>query len=438
MNGQNKVSPSIGRFLYGIGGLSAITEVVLLVLFLPWFRSAGIHEISLLVGAVTGIALPVLIMPLCYAFVNGNTAIATGRYHLPMTAAGLVGSLSFVLLLGVGDIHPVAQAFAVFGLLFAYSFCMQTFRYTYFSVGQRFDSSGKATAVKNVCSCFAVFLAALLVIFLTDGTRDAVRSVVAFAAVVSVCVTVTVYLTTAHAMPSFIRLEPRHKRRLRETYRRFVSPLSDGTVRLFATAAFLVCAGGALAASTVPACVFTYAFGIGKGYKPAVLVMAALVAPVSAAVAALSRKKGEKIGGNLSVAFSSVQLALGAGVCVFLYLPIGNVYKAIVLFSFSVLLGISLGAAFACENAGKGYAAALVRCTPGKYGCLHNCIAALGIAFGLGLSSAVNIVWVHVGEQVAATVACVAYVVLLFVGAVLHRAGYADKRSRKRAPGEEA
>lgn len=435
MKGQKKVSPTLGKVLYGIGGLSTVAEVVFLLLFLPEF--AHVHAVALLLASLFGIGLPVLLMPLCYALVNGNTAISTGRYHVTLSVSGLLTSFVFVLLLSVGKTHPVLQAFALFGLLFVFSLGMQTYRYVYFSVGLRFDQSSNARRIGNAFTLVSVSIAALAVLLLWDGTRDAVRAVAALSALVTVLCVLLAYFSTVKSMPSFIRLEPRHKRSLRENYARFLSPLQSRAVQLLAIATFLVCAGAAFAAITVPAELFGYMLGMQKGYKPSLLMIAVLVAPVGILVSHMSVRK-PKSGGTAAVALSSAQLAAAAVVAVAVCTPIGKVWEATALFAFAGLSCVTLGVMFAGEERNKEYAAHLTDCTPGKFYCLRNCIATLGMAFGTALSCAVRLLSENIGGKAAAVTVCSVFSALVFAGALCARTGHANKLWRPVRKEEQA
>lgn len=430
MSIQKKTSPSVGRILYGTGGLAAVTEVVFLLLFLTWF--SHIHAIALLVAAVAGIALPVVLMPLCYALVNGNTSIATGRYHIPFTVSGLGAALTFVLALAVGDVHPVAQGFALFGLLFAHSLCMQTYLYTYASIGQRFDPCGEAGKWRGIFAMLSLAFAALAIVALFDASRDSVRGIAAAAAIISVAATVAVYLVTVSSMPAFVRLEPRHPRSVKETYSRFCSPLKNGSVRMLVLSAFLLCAGTAFAASSLPQFVFSYMFRINGGFKPAVLIAAVLVPPVGMFVYRYSQRSGNKAACNASVAVASVQLALAAAVAVSVFVPFPLAVKASVLFSFAAAVGITLATVLVCDGANNAHAVSVTNSTYGKYYCFRNCVSALGIAAGLALACVVRIIDGNVGKVAAAVVSCAVYSSVILVGTLLGRFGYSNARSKNK------
>ncbi|MDE6397727.1 MAG: hypothetical protein K2L51_00235 [Clostridiales bacterium] len=423
MNAQKNASPTIVRILYGFGGLTIVTEVAFLLQFLALF--AHVNMWSLLIGVTAGLALPVFVMPLCYDWINGNTAIVTGRYHLPMAIAGFAGALASVLMLGVGATHAVAQAFAVAGLAFLYSSAMQIYMYAYYAVGQRFDPSGTALRYKSAVSLAAVAVAAILVLVFFDGSREGVRAVTATAGIAAVFGTLAAYFSTVRSMPAFIRLEPRHKRGVKEIYARFVAPLRRRAVKLLAVSTFLLSAATAFLASGAPLCVFGYVFGISRGVKPAVLVTGGLIAVAGALAQGAHGKR--KSGGGAAIALASVLLALAAGVAVILYLSVPQLYKAIVLFAFAAAAGVTLGLMFAGESRNKAYVTRLVDCTPGKYYCLRNGIVALGGAVGLALSCAMRIVAEYIGGRVAAIALCALFGALVLASALCGRVGHADK-----------
>ncbi len=436
MNRQKKVSPVIGRYLYGIGGLSAITEVVFVLLFLPAFRIAGVNEIAVFVASAIGIALPAAIMPLVYAFINGSTLISTGRYHIPMAVSGLLSSLTFVLLLAVGKSHPVAQGFALFGLTFAFSLSMQIFLYAYYSVGRRLDSGGAALRMKSAFHSAAVALAALMILWLWDGTRDSIRAIVCFAALVAVISLLVAYMSTAVNMPAFIRLEPRHKRKVGASYTRFFAPLSNKKVRRFSVATLLGCAAFFLAAAAIPVCVFSYVFGPGNGYKISVLVMAVLVMAGFIGITRMTRRKSKKFGAAVSIALACLQLVCSAGMAVVVWLRVPEAVLTGVTIAYAAVSGILVGALFADESGSKEYAMQHACCTPGKYYCLRNCIATFGLAVGAGLTGIVNIAANHFDDRVALVVGCGLFAVAALASAVVRRHGYADGKRKPDEPEE--
>ena len=423
MNAQKNASPTIVKILYGFGGLTVVTEVVFLLQFLALF--ARINEWALLIGITVGLALPVFVMPLCYDGINGNTAIGTGRYHLPMAIAGFAGALAFVLMLGVGATHAAAQAFALAGLSFLYSAAMQIFLYAYYAVGQRFDPSGAALRYKSAVSLSAVTVAALLVLLFFDGSRDGVRAVTATAGIAAVLGTLAAYFSTVRSMPAFIRLEPRHKRGMKEIYARFVAPLRRRAVKLLAISTFLLSAAPAFFASGAPLCVFGYVFGISRGVKPAVLVTGGLIAVAGALAHSAHGKR--KSGGAAAIALAAAILALSAGVAVALYFSVPQLYKAIALFAFAAAAGVTLGLMFAGESRNKAYVIRLVDCTPGKYYCLRNGIMTLGGCAGLALTCAMRIVAEYIGGRVAAVSLCAVFGALTLAAALCGRVGHADK-----------
>ncbi len=427
MNGQKNASPLWGGILYGFGGLSAVTEVVFLLLFLQSY--AAVHGAVLATGAALGLALPVLIMPLFYALVNGNTAIGTGRYHLPLVISGLAGALAFVLLAGVGKGNAGAQTAALLGLAFLFSSARQIFWYTYFSIGQRFDRTDAVQKYRGVFSLCAVFAASVLSVLLADVSRDGVRAVTAVAGIIAALGVLTVYFGTVHAMPSFIRLEPYHKRSLKETYRRFVSPLKNRAVRLFAVAALFTSAGASFAAAALPAGVFGGLLGITRGFKPAVLVAA--IAMTAAGVYGVTGTGGRKTGDVTLIALTAVLAAAAAAAAVAVCLPVPQVVSAAALFVLAALAGITLGTNLSCELRGKPYAARLCGCTLGRYACLHRCVVTVGMAAGVALAAAVRAVITHLGLKTGCVAAFAVFALLLLAAALVRRAGQADKFWRK-------
>ena len=410
-----------------------ISEVVFLLLFSVEF--VNVHPVALMAGSAAGIGLPVLIMPLCYAFVNGNTAIATGRYHLPMAVAGLLSALSYVMLLGIDAGNAVGQGFALAGLLFLHSLSTQIYLYAYYSIGQRFDQSGNATALRGIFTLLTAITAAVLVTFMYDGSLYSVAAITAVAAVISVAGIVAVYFGTVRAMPGFIRLEPKHKRSVKENYSRFVSPLRTRPVLMFSIAAFLTCAAVGFAASALPSAVYFYAFGLVKGFKPAVLVAGALIVPMGVFIYKACRHR-PKACANAAVTLSAVQTALAAAVSVVFFVPAHEAIKALALYLFAALAGVAMGASVASGWHSNEYGERLSGCTSGRYYCLHNCVSALGFALGLSLTPAADIISSGAGEAAGATVSCCVYAAILLIGAVVSRIGYSGKSVGRSIPPE--
>ncbi len=417
MGKQKTATGGISKIIFGMGGLSAVSEVVFVLLFLSEF--AHLNSIALTVGVVVGAALPVLIMPIAYALINGNTAISTGRYHLSMAAAGLIAVISYVLLLGVGGISAVGQAFALIGLLFIHSLSMQIFMYTSFAVGSRFDRTGAANSCFELFSLCSVAIAVILLL-LFGGTRDSVRELTALAGIVSLAGIAAAYFSTVRNMPNFIRLEPKHKRSLKENYRIFVSPLKSRTVVRLIVALFLLCAGISMAAATLPEYVFKSQFGLSGGFKPSVLVAAALAVTVGICVNKMSVKSVLKSGQNITLAFAAVMLALAAAVTVISFIPIAFAIKAVVLFTFAAVFGATVGAAITSMSKNRDYAVNLSGCSTGRYTCMRNCVVTLGFALGLGLGAAVGIFEVF-GSAVLTAASSGVSAILILSGAIVAR-----------------
>lgn len=427
MNKQKKTMPTVGKYLYGIGGLVAITEVVLFLLFLPWFRASDVDEVALPIAVALGIILPAFLMPQVYAFINGSTAISTGRYHLPMAASGVLASLVFVILLGVGKTNAVAQGFALFGLTFAYSLSMQVFSYTYFSIGQRLDSGGTGHKSRNVFGMLSIIIAAVMMLFMMNGSRNSIRNVVSLAAIIALAACFMVYMATASAMPAFIRVEPHRKRSIKENYARFLAPLGNKAVKVLMTATLLVCTGVSFAAATVPTCVFLPVFDIDKGYKPAVIVMAAVIMLSGVGFAQLARKKGRKTCAAVSVVFAALQFLCAAAVIAAIHLPLNAPVKAAILYAYAAVSGMTLGSVMSGESTAKDFIAEIAVCTPGKYHCLRNCVGAAGFALGLALAGVVNILSANIGEKIAVIVSCAVCSAVILAGAIVSRVGCSER-----------
>lgn len=393
-----------------------------MLLFFPLF--SAVHPVALLLGVTAGILLPVGMMPLCYDFINGSTFIGVGRYHLPMAASGLLGALTLVLSLGTGS-HPVSQAFALFGITFLGSLSAQVYAYVHNAVGLRFDQSGMALRLKSMFALCAGVLVAIGCAIVWDGSYDAVRTVVAICAVLALAGMATAYFATARAMPSFIRLEPRHKRRVREVYARFFAPLRVRAVRLLSTATLLLFAAAAFAAAALPTFVFSHRFGLKRGFKPAVLILSTLVWLTGIAVHAMQGKR--KSGGVTAAAFAATAVAAAVCAAVVLVLGLPTVYTAIVLYTLLALVGVALGMGLSTQSRSEPYAARLADCTPGRYACLRNCIATAGIAVGSALACATFLLAKNASGKTAAVVCCAVLGALLLAAALVGFAAQADR-----------
>lgn len=422
--------PKMGKYAYGIGGLTTVAEVAYLLLFLPLFSSAHVNGSAVLIASFIGLALPCAAMPIVYGLINGSTLISVGRYHLPMIVSGLLGSLSFVLMLGLGAVHPVLEAFAVFGLSFAFSLFMQIYSFCYFSVGRRLDAGGVALRARSVCNSVAMLVTAAVTMTIISPSRDSVRAAVAFAAIVSVVACVVTYMTTADFMPSFIRLEPRHKRGIRESYRRFFAPLSYRCVRVFGWATLTGGIAFFVGAAALPVTLFGAVSGFDYGYRLSVAVMAVTVTVVSVILGRLVSRGGGRRCAVVALAAAGMQIAAGAAVAVLLCLSL-TLPTYIAAGAFLATVGVSVGASFAAESGAKEHKAVKGVDSPGRYHCLRNIIATLGFALGAAFTVAVSLISQHMGVNAAAVTAVAVYAVFALVSAVMRSKGYSLEASEE-------
>ena len=417
--GQKKAVPTAGKILYGAGGLAFSTEIAFLLLF-P-FLFSHVNTVLLLACVPAGIILSVLVMPLCYAFVNGNTAIGTGRYHLALALSSAVCSISFVLMYGIGDWHYVAHAFAVVGLVFLHSAAAQIFAYTFFAVGIRFDRSGTAVTLKTAFALGSSLLIAAAVFLLFDGSRERVGAIAACSAIVSMLSLASVYFSTVRSMPAFIRLEPKHKRSFKRNYTRFVSPLKFGAVKLFALGTFFVYAAVAFCAAALPMFLLS-AYWRGYSFWLGVVISAALAV---AACVALSKLKNFGAG-KCSVWFISISallFALSAGLSAILILGALPAAAAPMLYAHSVVCGLSIGLGIKSCAMSDSAAREVSGCTPGKYYTLVNCIKSLGLGAGVAFCCAVMLIASRVPAAVAAAIVCCVTAAFFTAAAVLVKVG---------------
>ena len=428
----------VGRYLYGAGGLFSVTEAVVLLMTPYLARTAEINELALMLAMLFGLALPALTMPLLYALINGSTRITTGRYHIPLALSALAASLACVTMLGVGGKNAPLQAFLLIGLLFVFSLCAQIYNYCYFSIGVRLDPSGRALKVKSACSAASILIAAVAVLFLHDGTLSGVRATFAAAGIVGVIAGAVVYASTVMSMPAFIRIEPRHKRPLREHYARFVAPLKSGTIVVFVAATFSLCVALALGAAAIPMYVFEYALDFSKGMQIHTLIVTALIAVCGVVISFVVKKYGERVGVRISFISVIVQTVAAIVCAALICAPVAQSAQTAVLTIFAASMGLAIGSALCSESRAKEYAAQKVACTPGRYCCLRNCVAALGFGVGAAMAAVVGISSTHLGGNTAAALGCALYAAFLLASVLLLCVGYYERSRRIESRGVAA
>lgn len=407
-----------------------MTEAVVLLMTPYLARTVGINEIALMLAMLFGLTFPVVLMPLMYALINGSTRISMGRYHLPLAISALTASLACVTMLGVGGKNAPLQAFLLIGLLFVFSLCSQIYNYCYFSIGVRLDPSGKALKIRSACSVVSILLAAVAVLILHDGSLDGVRAVFAVAAIVAVIACGVVYASTVQSMPSFIRVEPHHKRTLREHYSRFVSPLKNGTVMVFTAATFSLCVAIALGAAAIPMYVFDCSLTFSRGMQIPTLIVSALIAVCGVVISFTVKKHGTRVGVRISFVSAIVQSVMAVLSAVLICVPVGAIVRTAALFAFAASMGVGLGSALCSESSAKDFASQKVACTPGKYCCLRNCVAAFGLGVGASMAAVVGISANHLGGNVAAVLGCVLYAAFSLAAVLLLCAGYYERKKR--------
>lgn len=419
VKGQKKAISKSGKFLYGAGGLSSVTQAAFLLSFVTLFSHTD--TLVLLVSSTVGIGLSVFLMPLCYAFINGNTSIATGRYHLYMIVSGLISAMSFMLMLGA-DGGKVAQGFFIGGFTFLYALSVQVYSYCCYAAGKRFDGSGLSLFYRFVFSLVSIVIAALAVCLFYGGTRFSMGESAAVCAIISLAGVAAAYFSTVKAMPCFIRLEPRHKRSFKLKFLRFTAPLKNRAVLLFCVAGFLLAAGITVSAAAIPIYAFSYVFGFGGIYK-AVVTSASGIIAASGAFAAFKIKSGKK-NCIASVVLSSVMLACAAVISVFLFTGISAKIILCLTYAFAAVSAVSIGFTLAAVESSKAYVCKHSYCTAGKYHTLFNCALSVGAALGVALVGMVSLFAENLSAAVAAAVAVSAGAAFVLTGAVALKFGY--------------
>lgn len=419
------------KIAYGAGGLACTAGVTLLPLLLPLCSAAGVHKIALMLSCGLGIGLSVLLMPVFYALINGNTLIATGRYHIPFTVSVLLVALCAVGITCIGPLHPVLQALILFALFFLFALGMQIFAFTYFSIGKRFAYVGDVFAFSKVFAYIAPVLGALAVLWLSDGDRVGICGSVCVASLCALVGLVCAYMATSNRMALFLRVESYHRRTLAENYKRFLAPLADKRARLRFISSILTTAGIALVLCALPQTVFVSRLGIAQGFKPAVLIMAAFGA-LTGIVISLGRramKRAERTSLVLCVAAVAATVAM-----VVLRFFLGSkLLDTATSYAYALFLGLAVGAAL--PNVGKqsGIVANETDTSTGRTLALCNCAVTVGVAIGASLSALAA----FFGEKngVAAAVASmIGFAVFFLVGTVLR---FCVQKRATRETGEE-
>lgn len=415
---QSRKGRALGaKIAYGAGALACTAGVTLLSLLLPLGGAAGVHQIALMLSCGFGIALSVLLMPLFYALINGNTLIATGRYHIPFTVSVLLVTLCAVGITCIGRLHPVLQGLILFGLFFLLALGMQIFAFAYFSIGKRFAYVGDVFAFSKVFACITPVLGALAVLWLFDGERASLCGIVCVSSLCALVGLVLAYMATSSRMALFLRVESYHRRTLTENYKRFLAPLADKRARLRFTASLLSAAGIALAVCAFPQTVFAARLGVAQGFKLTVLIMAGFCA-LTGIVISLSRRAMKKAEHTSLVLCVLAVLATGGMVALRFFAGMKPLDTA-TSYAYALLLGLAVGAAL--PNIGKqsGIVASETGTSTGRTFALCNCAVTIGVGVGAALSALAAFFGNKSG--VAAAVVSLALFALFFLAGTLLR-----------------
>ena len=403
------------KITYGMGGLVCAAGTTLLPLLLPLCRAVGLSTAAL--GVACGLScLSVALVPLFYALINGNTLIATGRYHIPFVVSSLLVALCAVGITCVGKLHAAAQALVLFGLFFLLALAMQIFAYTYFSIGKRLAQGGSAFAYSKLFAYLSPLLGALATLWLFDFDRVSIRAVVCLAGLIVLVGLVGAYMATCNRMALFLRVEPHHKRTLGENYKRFFAPLSNPRARWRFAAVLLTVAGVALAACAFPQLVFAARLGYTKGLKPTALIGTACIALVGGIS---SFWRGTERGAARTALILCILAAVATLVVVVLrFFAVRKIVSPIVGYIYAAVVGLALGGALPCVGKQSGLAAQETGVSSGRVYTLFNCAVTVGLALGTALSGTFAY-WAGRHARWATATALVAFAVLLLAGTVL-------------------
>ncbi|MDE7394823.1 MAG: hypothetical protein K2M95_01720 [Clostridiales bacterium] len=373
------------KIAYGAGGLACAAGVTLLPLLLPLSTAAGVHKIALMLSCGLGLGLSVFLMPLFYALINGNTLIATGRYHIPFVVSVLLVSLCAVGITCIGRLHAVLQALILFGLFFLLALGIQIFAFTYFSIGKRFAYVGDVFAFSKVFAYITPVLGALAVLWLFDADRDGLCGIMCLASLCTLAGLVFAYMATSSRMALFLRVESFHRRTLAENYKRFIEPLTEKRALLRFVASALSAAGIAVAVCAFPQTVFAARLGYAQGFKPTVLILAGFCA-LMGIVTSLSGKARERAE-HTSLVLCIVTVVATCGMVVLRFFAGAKALDTATAYVYALLLGLAVGAALPCMGKQSGLAADETGTSTGRTFALYNCAVTIGIAVGTALSA---------------------------------------------------
>ncbi len=387
---------------YSAGGLAFVAVPALLMLLVPLADFVPVHPLLLLCVSA-GLLLSVACMPIAYLLINGNTLIAPGRYHLPLMLSHFAVALALVGIAYVGAKSTPLQAVALTLHSLVLSLGLQAGSYAYLSIGRRgvpAEQKDKVFARVKVFATLSFALAALGIALLPHD-KDGVQDVLTLAAIAVCASLVSVYLSSVKHMARFMRVEPFHRRSVRESFCRFFAPFSSH-VRTRLLCASLVCA-----ALTVLLCAYPAFCGAGR-FKLCVGTLCA-AAVVSALPLLQNRDAQEAVALGASI-------AAVCGVTLGLVLPLllpHAAAKAVSSVAGATLGGFSLGACLPCvlraaQNSGV---------TEGRSGALLGCFITLGTAVGIAFAA---LLWYGQGKnaQIAQVCFAVAFAVLLLGGSV--------------------
>lgn len=357
---------------YSAGGLAFVAVPALLLLLLVHAEYALAHPLLLLCVSA-GLLLGAACMPFAYLLINGNTLIAPGRYHLPLVISLLAAALALVGIAYPGAKRVALQAVALTLHSLVLSLGLQAGSYAYISIGRRgmpTEQKDRTFALVKVFATLSLALAALGIVLLPH-TGDGVQNGLTLAAVVVCAALVSVYLSSVKHMARFMRVEPFHRRPLRESFRRFFAPFSSGA-RTSLLCAALVCAALALSL-----CAYPVLFGAGR-FKLCVGTLCAAAA-VSALPLLQNRAAQESVALGASI-------AAACGVLLSTVLPHVLPFaaaKAVSSVAGATLGGFALGACMPCVlRAGQNTGV-----TEGRSGALLGCFITLGSAVGIALAA---------------------------------------------------
>ena len=214
------------RLFLSAGGLIAAPLCCYAVLLPGVFRHA--YPGAVWLAAMLAVLACAGAVPMLFYFIRGSMAVASGRYHLPLAAATLAGSLATALVFAPPANNLWVASAVVCIALPVSAVSLLLFLFLYRAVRGKLIGEGD--------KCFPVFLTAAeslgAVAFFTAFAFSFGFMRTEFLAVTGqICAAlfllagVSVFVSSVSYMPRFIRLRPPAKRTVSQQYKSFFAPL---------------------------------------------------------------------------------------------------------------------------------------------------------------------------------------------------------------------